>query len=288
MFSNHFSNKFQFKAMKLSIKIFLFANLLFFGSYISLSGQSSYFSSGGAHTMSLADNGTMFQGISSIYTNPAGLTSINNFALDVGYNRRYNLNELSTVSIGGAKKIGSSVFGLSVARFGYSAYSESKIGLSYARKLLSNLSIGAGFNMLNYSINQYGSTNAFTFELGLQSKLNDEISIGAYVFSPGVASLTEDNEVPSRYSMGMKYIASSKADIYIDISKTINRDPEFKFAVDYKLVETFSVRIGGNITQESLHFGPAYRMKNGVAIFGGYSFDNRLGHSAGVSLSYSK
>lgn len=274
--------------MKLDIKIFLFTNLLFFGSYTMLLGQSSYFSSGGAHNLSLADNGTMFQGISSIYNNPAGLTSIENFALDVGYNRRYNLNELSTVSIGGAKKVGASVFGVSVARFGYSAYSESKIGLSYARKLLSNLSIGAGFKMLNYSINQYGSTNAFTFEVGLQSKLNSNISIGAYVFSPGVASLTDNNEVPSRYSMGMKYVASKKADIYIDISKTINREPEFKFAVDYKLVESFSVRVGGNITKESLHFGPAYTMKGGIAIFGGYSFDNRLGHSAGISLSYTK
>jgi len=253
-----------------------------------VSGQSSFFSTGGAHTMSLADNGTMFQGISSIYTNPAGLVSIDNFALDVGYNRRYNLKELSTVSLGGAKKIGSGVFGISVSRYGYSAYSESKIGISYARKLFSNLSIGGGFDMINYSIGQYGSTNAFTFEMGLQSNLNKNLSIGAYVFSPGVVSISDDKELPSRYSMGMKYKTSKKSDIYIDISKTINRNPEFKFAVDYKMVEAFSIRVGGNVTQESLHFGPAYTMKNGVTIVGGYSFDNRLGHSAGMSLSYSR
>lgn len=274
--------------MKLRNKIILLISMLFFGYNITVTSQSSFFSAGGAHTLSLADNGTMFQGISSIYTNPAGLTTINNFALDVGYNRRYNLEELSTVSLGGAKKVGSGVFGLSVSRYGYSAYSESKVGLAYARKLFSNLSIGAGFDMLSYRIDQYGSTNAFTFEVGLQSDINDKLSIGAYVFSPGVVSITDDQEVPSSYAMGLKYIASSKADIYVDISKTINRDPEFKFAVDYKLVESFSVRIGGNVTQESLHFGPAFKMKNGVSIFGGYSFDNRLGHTGGVSLSYSK
>ncbi len=274
--------------MNLRNKTTFFICLLFFVCNLSINGQSSFFSSGGAHSLSLADNGTMFQGISSIYTNPAGLTSINNFALDVGYNRRYNLEDLSTVSLGAAKKMGSGIFGMSVARYGSSVYSESKLGLTYARKLFSNLSLGASFDMLNYSINQYGTSNAFTFEIGVQSKINDKLSLGAYVFSPSVVSVAEDIEVPSRYSMGLKYIASSKAHIYIDISKTINRDPEFKFAVDYKMVESFSFRLGGNVTQESVHFGPAFTMKNGVGIFGGYSFDNRLGHSAGISLSYSK
>lgn len=274
--------------MKFRNKIFLLAGLLFIGCSWSANGQSSFFASGGAHTLSLAENGTMFQGISSIYTNPAGLATIKNYALDVGYNRRYNLNELSTVSLGGAKRIGAGVFGLSVSRYGYSAYSESKFGLTYARKLFSNLSIGAGFDMLNYRIDQFGSSNAFTFEVGIQSSINKKLSIGAYVFSPGAVSVTDDQEIPSRYSMGLKYIASAKAHIYVDISKTINRDPEFKFAVDYKMVESFSVRLGGNVTKESLHFGPAYSMKNGMSIFGGYSFDNRLGHSAGISISYAK
>jgi long-subunit fatty acid transport protein len=253
-----------------------------------LKGQSSFFSAGGAHTMAMADNGTMFQGISSIYTNPAGLTTIDNYSFDVGYNQRYSLSELSTVSLAGAKNIGSGVVGVSVSRFGYSAYSESKIGISYARKLFSNLSIGGGFNMLSYSLDQYGNTNKFTIELGMHSKINKNLSIGAYVFSPGVVSIANDREIPSRYSMGVKYKASSKADVYVDISKTINRDPEFKFAVDYRLVELFSFRIGGNITNESIHFGPAYFGKNGISIFGGYTFDNRLGHSAGLSVSYSK
>lgn len=267
---------------------FLFALLIIIVNSFLLTGQSSFFSAGGAHTMSLAENGTMFQGISSIYTNPAGLVSIDSFSTDVSYNQRYNLSELSTVSLGGAKNIGSGVIGVSVSRFGYSAYSESKIGLSYARKLFSNLSIGAGFDMLSYSIDQYGKTNKFTFELGVQSIISKKLSIGAYVFSPGVVALADDKEIPSRYSMGVKYKASSKADLYIDISKTINRDPEFKFAVDYKLVESFSFRMGGNVTNESIHFGPAYFGKNGISIYGGYTFDNRLGHSAGLSISYSK
>jgi long-subunit fatty acid transport protein len=274
--------------MNLSNKTILFIGLLFFGCNPCVLGQSSYFSSGGAHSLSMADNGTMFSGISSIYTNPAGLVSIDNFALDVGYNRRYNLEDLSTISLGGAKKVGAGIFGFSVSKYGSSVYSESKIGLTYARKLFSNLSIGAGFDMLNYSINNYGTTNAFTFEIGIQSSINERLSLGAYVFSPGIVSLNEDQEIPSRYSMGLRYMASKKAHIYVDISKTINRDPEFKFAVDYKMIESFSVRIGGNVTKESIHFGPAYTMENGLTIVGGYSFDNRLGHSAGISLSYSK
>ncbi|MDF1698182.1 MAG: type IX secretion system membrane protein PorP/SprF [Saprospiraceae bacterium] len=269
------------------IKILLFSICIFLSWNFTSYGQSSFFSAGGAHTLSLANTGTMYDGISSIYTNPAGLVSIENFAFDVGYNQRYNLSELSTVSLGGAKNFGSGVFGLSVSRYGYSAYSESKIGLVYARKLFSNLSIGAGFNMLNYTIDQFGSSNSFTFEIGMQSQINKKLSIGAYVFSPEVVSLTDETEIASRFSLGVKYKMSSKADLYVDISKTINRDPEFKFAVDYRLVEAVSVRFGGNVTQESIHFGPAYKMNNGLGIYGGYAYDNRIGHSVGISLTYS-
>ena len=250
--------------------------------------QSSFFASGGGHVLSLTESGSMFQGISSIYTNPAGLSSIENYAFDVGYNQRYSLNELSTVSLAGAKNIGSGVLGVSVARYGYSAFSESKIGLLYSRKLFSNVSIGAGFNMLQYAIDQYGSTSKFTFEVGLQSALTKKLSIGAYVFSPSTIVLTEEQEIPSRFTMGLKYVMSSKADIYFDISKTINRDPEVRFAVDYKLIDSFAFRFGGNITKESIHFGPVFNMNNGLSIVGGYSFDNRLGHSAGLSLTYAR
>jgi len=274
--------------MNLRNKIILFSLVYLFGVMNISTGQSSFFAPGGAHTLSLAGAGTTFEGISSMYTNPAGLASIENFALDVSYSNRYNLDELATASLAGAKKIGSGVFGVSVVRYGYAAYSESKAGLTYSRKLFSNLSIGGGFNTIRYAIDQYGSATAFTFELGLQSNISDRFAIGAYVFSPSAVDLTEDQEIPTRYTMGMRYTASSKADIYIDIAKTINRDPEIKFAVDYKMVETFSIRFGGNLTQESLHFGPVYQMANGVGIFGGYAYDNRLGHSAGVSVSYAR
>lgn len=249
-------------------------------------GQSSNFTPGGAHILSLGSAGTMFSGIESIYTNPAGLVELDKFGFDVSYDRRFNLNELATVSLAGAKKIGKNAIGVSVSRFGYSAYSENRAGLSYARQLFDKVSIGGSFHYLGYNIDNYGTASRFTFDIGLQSVINDKLSIGAYIFNPASISLTEEQDVPARMSIGLKYTASSKADIYIDVSKTINRGPEFKFAVDYQVIDAFSLRGGGNISQSSLHFGPAYHMKNGLSIIGGYSFDNRLGHSTGLSISY--
>ena len=269
-------------------KILLGCLSLFFSVGVSCFGQSSNFSEGGAHTLSLAGAGTMFTGIESIYTNPAGLTTLENFGLDVSYDRRFNLNELATVSLAGAKKIGQNAIGLSVSRFGYSAYSESRAGLTYARKLFDKVSIGGSFHYLGYNIENFGTTSRFTFDVGLQSVINDKLSIGAYIFNPASVALTDDQDVPARMSIGLRYTASSKASVYLDISKTINRAPEFKFAVDYEVVEAFSLRGGANITHSSMHFGPVYQLKNGLAIFGGYSFDNRIGHSTGLSISYRK
>jgi len=268
-------------------KILLYCLGLFFFLNDSI-GQSSNFSLGGAHTLSLASAGTMFTGIESIYTNPAGLTELERYGFDVSYDRRFNLNELATVSLTGAKKLGRNAIGVSVSRFGYAAYSESRAGLTYARKLFDKVSIGGSFHYLGYNIENYGSASRFTFDIGLQSEINDKLSVGAYIFNPASISITDEQDVPSRMSIGLRYTASSKARIYIDVSKTINRNPEFKFAVDYQVVEAFSLRGGGNITQSSLHFGPAYHFKNGLSIIGGYSFDNRLGHSTGLSISYAR
>jgi hypothetical protein len=251
-------------------------------------GQSSIFSIGGAHTLSMGSAGTMFTGIESIYTNPAGLTELEQYGFDVSYDRRYNLNELATVSLAGAKKLGKNAIGVSVSRFGYTAYSESRAGLSYARKLFDKVSIGGSFHYLGYNIKNYGNASRFTFDIGLQSEINDKLSIGAYIFNPASISITDEQDVPSRMGIGLRYTASAKARIYLDVSKTINRNPEFKFAVDYQLVEAFSLRGGANITQSSLHFGPAYQFKNGLSIIGGYSYDNRLGHSTGLSISYTR
>ena len=272
--------------MHCRFKILIFCLFIILSNTYNGHAQSSFFTSGGAHTLSLANTGTMFNGIESIYTNPAGLVSLDGYAFDVGYDRRFNLSELSTVSMAGAKKIGNNVIGISIARFGYSAYTESKAGLTYARLLSRKFSIGGSLNYLGFNIDQYGSSSKFTFDLGLQYKINDEVSLGAYVFSPGTISLTDDQDVPSRFSLGLKYKASKKADVYVDVSKTINRNPDFRFSVDYHLIDRFSLRAGANITQSSIHFGPAYHMENGIMITGGYSFDNRLGHSTGLSLSY--
>jgi len=254
----------------------------------SVSGQSSFFSAGGAHTSSLANAGTMFEGIGAIYTNPAGLASIDDVAFDVGYDRRYSLDELSTVSLGGAKRVGSGTIGVQVARFGYTAYAENKIGLSYGRQLFDNLSIGGSFHYLGFNIDQYGSANRFTFDFGLQYKVNDKVSIGSYIFNPASIGLTADQDIPSRISLGAKYIAGKKATVFIDISKTINRTTDFRFAVDYLLNDSFSIRGGADITKSSMHFGPAYRFGNGLTILGAYAFDNRLGHTTALSISWSK
>lgn len=274
--------------MLLRFKISVVAFVLFFGINTICTSQSSTFFVGGAHATSLAHTGSVFEGISAIYGNPAGLMTIVDYAVDVSYDRRYSLSQLATVSVAGAKRVGEGAFGVSVSRFGYTAYSESKIGLTYARKLFSKLSIGGSFDYLNYNVANYGSTNRFTFELGIQSQINKRLMLGAYVFSPGSISLTDDQIIPSRYFMGLKYNASNKANLFVEISKTINRDPDFKFSVDYKIIESFSLRAGANITNSSIHFGPAYRFTNGLQILGAYSYDNRLGHTTAISLSYWK
>ena len=249
-------------------------------------GQSSFFYTGGAHSQSVARAGTTFTGLKAIYTNPAGLAYMDGYGFDVSYDRRFNLDELSTVSVSGAKSFNGNVFGLNVSRFGFSAYNEQKVGLVYARKLSSKLAIGGALNYLAFNVNNFGNAARFTFELGVQSQLNDKLTLGAFLFGPEVVSLTESQDIPTRFSVGVAYQASQKAKVMIDVEKIVNRNPDLRIGVLYDINEVFSINSGVSIAQSSIHFGPVFKVGEKLVITGAYSFNNNLGHTTALSVSY--
>lgn len=254
----------------------------------SLSAQSTHESLGGAEIMSIGYVQAGLKGNHALYGNVAGLTDVQKYGVNVGYLRRYNLNELSTISAAGSYNLDWATVGVMFSQFGYDEYSENKIGLGIAKKLFDNLSIGAMVNMLGYNTKEYGSVNKLNFEVGLQGKITKSFTMGAYFFSPAKIETTNVNDIPSRIAVGFNYAASKKANIYADITKNANRDPEFNFGVDYRIVPELGLRFGGNVSRSALYFGAAYTFNKSARAVAAYGYDNRLGGTPGVSLSYEK
>ena len=262
----------------LLIKIFLIA-----GVY----SQSGFTTAGGANFLSFARAGVNAQGVASMYMNQAGLTDVKNFGVDLSVEKRYNLEELSLASLAISKKIGSGHFGLMFSNFGFSEYSEQKLGLAYARKLMPNLSIGGQLNVLRLNIAEYGSANNFTFEAGVQYTINSEFSVGAHVFSPGNIIIADGTNLASRFRLGLRYSPSPKVFVLLEADQQIDRSvTEYKLGLAYQMTKEFEIRMGANPTASLFTLGVSARFLDNYKMIGAYGLNNIIGNTPAVSLQY--
>jgi len=256
---------------------------------IALSGgyaQSGFNTIGGANFLGYGRAGVNLGGIGSIYFNQAGLADVKNIGIDVSVDRRYNLSELSTSSIAIAKSTSSGTFGLMFSSFGFSDYSEQKIGLAYGRKLHPNLKIGGQFDMLRYSVAQIGTKNIFTFELGAQLKVSKEFQIGIHLFSPGNSAISESETLGSRFRLGVKYTPSKKIFMLVEVEKLINRDVEYRLGLGYDVAKGVHIMLGMNPTISTFSFGAAFTFVEKYKIASAMALHNSLGAVPALSLQY--
>lgn len=249
-------------------------------------GQSTHAFSGGASQLSTGFMTNNLPGVQAVYGNPASVNEIRKFAIDVGYIRRFNLAELSVVSLAGAYKTDFGTVGVRVNRFGFEAYSEMLSALTYSRKLYDNLSIGVGFDMLTYNAGTYGSTTKFTFDVGLQAKLGSDVYIAAHAFNPLEVEITPSGTVPGTLSLGVAYEAGGKATVAAEVLKRTDRPIEAKIAAAYDVLDNLSLHLAAQVNNSAIYFGVAYGFYEHSRVIGAYSYDNRLGSSPAVSLQY--
>ncbi len=201
----------------------------------------------GGRSVGLGNASVTFSDFWSIQNNQAGLAGLNKIAAGFSYENNFLIKELGLKS--GAfilpAKFGS--FGLCYQHFGYSAYSRSKIGLAYARKLSDKISVGLQLDYLTTKIGEeYGSKNNLTFELGILTYLTPELVLGAHVFNPINAKLEDEyNErIPAIYKLGLSYSITDELLIAIETEKNMDYKPSLRGGLEYMVVDRASVRIG--------------------------------------------
>lgn len=199
----------------------------------------------------------------SASNNQAGLATITNPTIAIGYANKFQLNELSTQSaiIGIPTKTGN--FAVNYQRFGYSLYSENSFGLAYARKLGEIISAGLQFDYLHYQQTEdYGNHGVFLMEAGLIAEPINNFYIGVHIYNPWNAKLAEynDERISSRMQFGLGYCFSEQVLFTIETEKTLNQKARFKGGIEYEPLPSLFLRTGIGTQPNQFSFGVGYTL----------------------------
>jgi len=242
----------------------------------------------GGRSAALGHASVTLTDIWSAHHNQAGLGWLETPAAGIFYENKFGVRENSVRGGLAAIPTKQGTFALSINAYGFELYSQNKIGLGYGRKLGENISAGVQINYHSLRIGEnYGSATAFSAELGVQAKLNDNITLAAHLYNPNRAKLADfnDERIPTIFRLGMRYDFSEKVLAAIEVEKDIDFKPSFKAGLEYHVVEYLYLRAGISTNPALSSFGFGLKFQQFQLDFAA-SMHNTLGFSPQLSLQY--
>ena len=249
-------------------------------------GQNEAIPAANARTMAMGSTGVAFEGAHSLWRNQAGLAQLDGVHFSAFGEQRFLLSEIRSVSAGVALPTASGTFGLGVTYFGFDAFNQQQIGLAYGRKLMDELSIGAQFLALNTRIPDYGQQIQFTFEVGVMANIWPELKIGAHIRNPMQIEITENETMPTIFSLGLGYLPSEKLLISAELEKDINFPVRTKVGLAYQLVPQFELRAGMATQPTQMSFGLGYKIGSGLQLNVASAYHSYLGMTPSFDITY--
>lgn len=248
----------------------------------------------GARFLGMGGTGLTLADLWSVRSNPAGLAGLERPTVGIFYQRHYLSEDLAHQGLAVALPVGKGCFGIAGDRFGYDLYNETRGSLAYAMRFSDGLRAAVQLDYLGVQLGgNYGSTSAFTAELGVQAKLNDELWLGAHLFNPNRAkldattesSITLDERVPTLLRAGLGWIVSTKLTLTGEVEKDIDRDERFRFGLEYNPNKVLLLRTGVSTGALQGHFGVGFRVKQ-LDIDLAVALRSQLGATPMLNLNY--
>jgi len=225
----------------------------------------------------------------STMNNQAGIALYENPAVGIYYENRFLLNELSSKSIAAILPTKYGVFAATYNHFGYNLYNDQKIGLAYASAFGKKFRVGLQLDYLQTSLgNNYGSKGNVTFEIGIQTDVSNNITIGAWVFNPIMVKLADydDEKLPAIYRVGFAWHISDVFLATLEAEKSTAINPIiFRGGIEYELNKKFFFRTGFSTKKEIFSFGMGINIKHLVFNISAVMHES-LGFSPQASLIF--
>jgi hypothetical protein len=225
-------------------------------------------------------------GIEGAYCNQAGLAEIRHFSMDVSVEKRFNLGELGVYSFASAYNVRDNILGIMVSGFGFSDYTEQKMGAIYARQLTNTISVGGQLGFLRYNLRGYDRVTTASLEMGMIVKLSDEFSWAGHIFAPGDAEIKSGFLKGTRFRLGGKYMPSTKVAVMAEVEKRVDRFPSFMVGAVYQVHKHFGISIGVNPRLRLVGFGFALSFKDHYKVIAAAGINDVIGNTPAVSLQY--
>lgn len=246
----------------------------------------------GARQISLANSDVaLANDVFTLFNNPSGLAQLNWREVGVYYSPApFGLTELSNGYVAYQEPFSFGSLGIGAMTYGFDLYRESKILLGYSYNYENILFAGIAVNYHNFSIENYGSTGVFYFNLGGLVYILDELRWGFSTSNINRASVAGvDDQIPMVLSTGFSFDILSNFSLNFALEKDIRYNPSIQFGIDYDIIEYLSLRIGGSNDPSRFTTGIGIN----YSIFSlDYAFfthpDLGLTHQTGIIISFDK
>lgn len=241
----------------------------------------------GAALTAMGTNGAIASGIWSANANPAGICNVIQPSVAFSYSTVMSLPELSSqagIFIFPAKK---NKFGLTIDRYGFSAFNELSTGFVYGKQFGNKLSVAAKFNYHQINAADYGFVSSFSFDLGLMYVFGDKVVLGAYISNPTRQQYPSNHinfPIASFYAAGLSWQTSDQVLLAGSLEKAYGHPADFKTGLAYDLTD-FSLRAGLSLKPLKHYAGFGIRRKSFTMDFAIIS-DVHLGYQPQISIGY--
>ena len=226
----------------------------------------------------------------SLQNNPAGMAFLNSWHLGLYYENQWLLRETAFKAGAAIKSVPNvGCFGVSVQQFGGGQYSESRLGLAYARGFGPYLQLGlsADYLLLHWG-EGYPNRGAFSISLGMQSQLTERLRAGACIFHPipvKTATLNGD-QLPVVMRFGLAFQCVDDFVVQVDVEKDrLRSGVRLSGGFEYLLLKQFSLRAGIQHNPDILSFGAAYSMRH-LKVDVAAQMHQMLGASVQIGINY--
>ncbi|MDW3647930.1 MAG: hypothetical protein R8P61_12760 [Bacteroidia bacterium] len=225
----------------------------------------------------------------ALFHNPAGIAGMDGAQAGVYLEQRFLLSELNFAQAGFATSFADNqAFGFSLSSFGFDAYQENSVGLVYGIEVLNRIRVGAGIKYGILNIQEQGNDGSLLVQVGIQTQVNSELSIGFSAYNVNRAQLDVQGVpeiIPSILRGGLAYSASDRVLLVFDLVKDVDHALSYRGGLEYEINEVLKARGGVGTEPLSFSLGLGIDWKEFQADFAS-SYTERLGYSPHLSISY--
>ena len=220
----------------------------------------------------------------SVYNNQAGLGYLSNITLGVFHQSGF-IKQQNTQGISFAFPTKTGTIGASYSYFGFSQYNEMQAGLAFGRSFTRYFAAGVQINYLSTQIaDNYGSSKAVNFEVGILSQPVKGLFIGAHVYNPARSKM-KNEPIPTIFKLGAGYQFSEKVFLGIETEKDFEHDAIFKAGLNYQMINYVSLQAGISTNPTRYSFGIGFHYIS-INAHVGFLKHQTLGFKPSFTLSY--